>query len=130
MTTVTKEFRPPKQYELICRGTICANEMTIVIKEKTYHYDVIAEIMAEGEADIFLSVNLRPTLTGCNPHCQEPTLNSVFTSLPWTKQAHTIIPVKQYGDFYPNDPADITDDPIYRADIDPTLHLYFSLEFE
>lgn len=118
------------QYNLICLGTVCLDKIPIMIGTTIYNYDAVVVITYDYERAIYISLNLRPTQSGCDPRCKVPTLNSAWASVPWTRQAHTTIPIKQYGNSHPNDATGTTDDPVYLADMDPIAYLDVSIEWQ
>jgi len=103
--------------------------MPLVLEKKVYYYDAIATILTGDGKYIQMNINLHPIVPGCGPQCQ-PNLTAIFASLPWVRQAHVTVPVKQYGNLNPSATSDDLADAVYQVRKEPVAYLDLSLEFE
>jgi hypothetical protein len=125
----TEKFEPTRQYLLKCFGKICTGRMPLIINKKVYYYNMIVTISNDDPEYARANIDLRPLESSCDPRCEEPTLNSIFAFLPWARQAHVTVPVKQNGQLSPSTPSNSTTDLIYRLRQEPVAYLDLSIEF-
>ena len=118
------------QFSLKCDATTCVGKLPLILAQRTYYYDAVAIVLADGQKRVDVSLTLHPTNTACDPRCEEPSLNSISTSLPSTNEAHVTIPITQFGNFSRATPSDSMTDLVYRVRRDPVAYLDLSVEFE
>lgn len=126
----SQAFKLREQYTLKCRENVCAGRLPLVLGQKTYYYYASATILPYDPDYIHINMDLRPTETGCNPRCEEPTLNSISTSIPWTRQVHVTVPIRQYGDFSTATSSYSATGLVYRVLQNPIPYLDPFIKFE
>ena len=119
-----------EQISIKFRNTICIGKLPLVLAQKTYYYDAVVTVLTGGQKNVDISINLHPTNTACDPRCEEPSLNSISTSIPLTREAHVTVPITQFGYFSRATSSDSTTDLVYRVRQDPVAYLDLSVEFE
>lgn len=124
----TGSYTLGEQHQLVCHDMTCIGILPITLTHNTYYYETIAIILTDDPKYIRVSINLRPTSTGCAPRCQEPTLNSISTSIPSARQTHVTIPIEQFGDFPPTSLPGGPTDLVYRVGQEPVAYLDLSVE--
>jgi hypothetical protein len=118
------------QISLKCHNTTCIGKLPLIFAQKTHHYDAVAIVLANGQKQIEVNLTLHPTNTACDPRCEEPSLNSMSTSIPSTNEAHVTVPVTQFGNFSRTTSPDSMTDLVYRVRRDPVAYLDLSVERE
>ena len=122
-------FGPRQNYLLDCLHKTCTGRLPLIIDGRTYYYDTIVTVMADGPKSLQINIDLHPIVPGCGPRCQ-PTLTAIFTSIPWARLAHVTVPVHQVGNFNPTAPSDDLNDAVYQVLKEPVAYLDLSIEFQ
>jgi len=123
-------YKLSEKISLRCHATTCIGKLPLILTQKTYSYDVVAIVLADGQKQIDVNLTLHPTNTACDPRCEEPGLNSITTSIPSTKEAHVTVPVTQFGNFSRTTSSDDMTDLVYRVRRDPVAYLDLSIDLE
>ncbi len=123
-------YKLSEPISLKCHNTTCMGKFPLILAQKTYYYDAVAIVSIGGQTSVDVSLTLHPTNTACDPRCEEPSLNSISTSIPLTSEAHVAVPITQFGNFSRSTSSDSMTDLVYRVRRDPVAYLDVSIEFE
>jgi hypothetical protein len=117
-------------YQINCHGTLCMGHFDLKLSNVVYEYDLLITLITDETKRLRMNLSLRPTQTDCDPRCTEPSLHSETVFLPWKKNVHAIVPLKQFGVLsQPRSPGN-TDEPVYREMKEPVAYIDLSIDLK
>jgi hypothetical protein len=117
-------------YLINCHGALCTGHFDLELASIVYEYNLLITLVTDDSKYLRMNLSLRPTQTDCDPRCKEPSLQSETVFLPWKKNVHAIVPLKQFGAFsQPHSPGN-TDEPVYREMKEPVAYIDLLIDLE